>query len=299
MRNDHPFPTQVGCAYPDYSPEALQKALAGRTVVFAGDSTVRLMFLNFLQIALRIGITECPGSAQAASRCLCHGFFEVRLDARVWPYGNQRIECHPHLKDATTIKRVKDEHEILLLFLTTPLLDCKVLNFDDFGGHFSMKSCLDSSGDYEDQKRFLTHVLPRADVALFSIGIHIVGRLGVIGCIESAEFWFPQLADLSANATLRFLMGSTPPSPVKQPEKISLPTAKEPYPHRETNARVAACNDYQGDFARRSRGKWTYLGQILEMAFIAQEFAMSPPHFLGMPNLDILARALCGKFAPL
>ena len=71
--------TPTGCTYPAFPGQGVvRRALRGKTIVVAGDSEIRIFFINFLQIALGVHIAGCTTPNPRA--CLCHGAFEVRLD---------------------------------------------------------------------------------------------------------------------------------------------------------------------------------------------------------------------------
>ncbi|KAH8070222.1 hypothetical protein JL720_11778 [Aureococcus anophagefferens] len=237
----------AGCTYPPSDARRLQDALRGRTVVAAGDSTIRLMFMNFLQaarpggpsfhafarsraspVALGVPVTHCN-----VDRCLCHGLFEVRLDARTWPYGDTVLDCHETARGFGGVAPPCDDDEIVLVFVFHTLLDCRLLKYGEFGARFDLGACLKSSGEVREGNEFLGAVVPRADAVLFQIGFHVVGRLGVKGCIES------------------------------------------------TNARMAACNAYMRDFARRGGGAWTYLGGQYEMSWLGEDLNKRAPEARG------------------
>ena len=161
----------------------------------------------------------------------------------------------------------------MLVFVFHTLLDCRLLKYGEFGGRFDLGACLKSSGEVREGNEFLGAVVPRADAVLFQIGFHVVGRLGVKGCIESVESWLPQLAALAERAAAKFVMAANPAELSTNKEEIAGPTTARPYPHVQTNARMAACNAYMRDFARRGGGAWTYLGGQYEMSWLGEEWA--------------------------
>lgn len=238
-------------------------------------------------------VTHCTG----VDRCLCHGLFEVRLDARTWPYGDTVLDCRETARGFGGVAPPCDDDEIVLVFVFHTLLDCRLLKYGEFGARFDLGACLKSSGEVREGNEFLGAVVPRADAVLFQIGFHVVGRLGVKGCIESVESWLPQLAALAERAAAKFVMAANPAELSTNKEEIAGPTTARPYPHVQTNARMAACNAYMRDFARRGGGAWTYLGGQYEMSWLGEEWVFSVPHFQATPMLDVFARALVAKLA--
>jgi hypothetical protein len=170
--------TPTGCTYPAFPGQGVvRRALRGKTIVVAGDSEIRIFFINFLQIALGVHIAGCTTPNPRA--CLCHGAFEVRLDVKL-PGNKTILYCHDSLdalqaemaKNDTRIAAPPHADEVLLLFLFAPLTDCKAYLEHESSSLFDMSACVKSSGNLPAQESLLEQLAARADVVLFDIGAH-------------------------------------------------------------------------------------------------------------------------------
>lgn len=171
--------TPTGCTYPAFPGHAaVRRALRGKTVVVAGDSEIRIFFINFLQIALGVHVVGCT---TPPARCLCHAAFEVRLDVgNGHPPPKTMLQCHEShealqaqlTKNGVVIAPPRHADEVVLVFLFAPLYDCKTYLEHDSSKLFDISACVQSSGSFSAEKALLDHFAPRADVILFDIGLH-------------------------------------------------------------------------------------------------------------------------------
>ena len=288
------------------SPKKKKKApLAGKTIVFLGDSTLRIFFANFLQLAMGVRIRSCgPDHVATQHPCMCHGSFLLRLPTTVASDTCASLEC-VSLEDIDRKVSSKEErppfkNETLFVYAFTSFADCTSVNeYPDL-----LKKCEKVSGTKAQLLQSFKALLPAADVVVSNLGEHVTLRGGLPGCLRATRHWLPVIADLSRKAKGRFLLDSQP-VPYTASEHLGEDTKAGVGIRKGNNARVRACNDLQrhllsdDDHTKNSTlaKHWTFVSGRFDAAWLAPEWHEKNVHYIASPVVNTLKRAILDTFA--
>ena len=282
--------------------------LRGKTIAFVGDSTIRILYANFLRIALGVHIRS--GNEK---RHHCHGAYIAQINVTA-PEDLDLVCVH---EDIITSD---DDDKIVVLYGFTSFVNCKETTAANHPN--LLEQCERASGTVGGLDQTLRGVLAHAAVVVANIGAHVcvqclsfsqsrraakadhscrfnnffdtiniatqvTGRGGVPACVKATRRWLPVVVDLSPGA-VRYLVDSLP-VPYSTVEHVGEDLKAGIGIRKGTNARVKACNDIQKTLVS---GDWTWISGRFDAAWLAPEWHDAAVHYSPSPVVLTLRHAI-------